>query len=529
MAAFPYASQRMPVLAKNVVATSQPLATSAGLSVLLKGGNAVDAAIAAAAALTVVEPTSNGLGSDAFALIHEPKNGALLGFNGSGRSPANLDADRFLGQDKMPVTGWDAVTVPGCVDTWASVHQRLGQLPFEELMQPGIRLAEEGFAVSPITGQAWQRAAERLADQPGFRDTFMPKGNAPQLGETVRLKGHALALRSIAESYGESFYRGDIAEALAAFATQTGGLLTKQDLSEHKGEWVKPISVQFGGQNELFEIPPNGQGIASLIALRILDQIGGFDKPLDSADSVHLQLEAMKAAFAELFSHVGDPSYMDHPAEQLLSDEVIRKHADRIQLNAVNEHRTSLPTDHGTVYLCAADQDGMMVSFIQSNYMGFGSGVVEPSFGISLQNRGAGFSTIPGHPNAVGPGKRPFHTIIPGFLYFNGKPFSAFGVMGGHMQTQGHVQMALRMLVHGQNPQTASDAPRWYVHENGAVSLESGFNEAVAKELESRGHRIRREEGSGLFGGAQLVARNPYGKGYVAASDSRKDGHAAGF
>ncbi|MDK2972360.1 MAG: gamma-glutamyltranspeptidase / glutathione hydrolase [Candidatus Sumerlaeota bacterium] len=498
----PYPSSRQPVMARNVVATSQPLAAQAGISALRAGGNAVDAALATAIALTVVEPTMNGIGSDAFALVWT--GGRLHGLNASGRSPKAWTPDRFKGLPSMPRFGWDAVTVPGCVSAWVALSERFGRLPFERLFDDAIRYAREGFAVSPITA---------------------PRGRTPDAGELFRSPDHAQTLETIASSRGEAFYRGALAETIAAAARSEGGALTAEDLAAHQCDWVDPIGIAYAG-HRLHEIPPNGQGLAALICLGILANTPLQDHAPDSADAVHLQIEAMKLAFADAHRYVADPAHMDVRTESLLDPAY---HAERARLIDVKragtpEHGT--PKDRGTVLLCAADAEGMMVSFIQSNFGGFGSGVVVPGTGIALQNRANGFSLQPGHPNEVGGGKRPFHTIIPAFATRNGEPAMAFGVMGGAFQPQGHVQMAVRMLLHRQNPQAASDAPRWKVNEGLEVSLEHGFDPAVAEELARRGHRIRRENAAG-FGGAQIITR--LADGYCAGSDHRKDGAAVGY
>jgi gamma-glutamyltranspeptidase/glutathione hydrolase len=515
----------MPVLAPNVVATSQPLAAQAGLDALRRGGNAVDAALATAIALTVVEPTSNGIGSDAFAIVWD--GAQLYGLNASGRAPRALTPERFAGLALMPVTGWDSITVPGAVSAWAALSTRFGKLPFGDLFEVAIHYARDGFLVSPITAQAWARAPERYAAYPSFAATFAPLGRAPHPGEMFRCPDQARTLELIAATKGEAFYRGALAEQIAAHARATGGLLTEDDLATHAPEWVTPLAQAYHDCC-LHEIPPNGQGLAALIALGILQHCDLARYPVDSADSLHVQVEAMKIAFAEAHRHIADPTWMEVPPEALLDTDFLAERARQIRMDAVQFPVSALPTDHGTVYLTAADAEGMMVSYIQSNYMGFGSGIVIPGTGISLQNRGAGFRLEAGHPNRVAGGKRPYHTIIPGFITREGQPVMSFGVMGGHMQPQGHVQMMVRLVDYGQNPQTASDAPRWYIEEDlTKLSLEPGFAPEVVDELRRRGHNVMADLPPGRFGGAQLIYRLE--NGYCTGTDWRKDGQAVGF
>lgn len=514
-------------MAKNVVATSQPLAAQAGLRMLLQGGNAVDAAIAAAITLTVVEPTSNGIGSDAFAILWDGSE--LHGLNASGRSPAGWTPDRYAHLDEMPRRGWDAVTVPGAVSAWVSMSSRFGRLPFADLFAPAISYAQDGFPVSPVVANSWRRAAEVLHDQPGFAEAFMPGGRAPVPGEIFRLPDMANTLGEIAETRGESFYRGDLARRMIGFSEKCGGVMTLDDLASHQADWCGTVSVPWHGY-AIHEIPPNGQGIAALIALGILGEIEEFaGLPPDSPESIHLQVEAMKLAFADLHHYVSDPVSMEVTPASLLARSYHAARSRLIDRTQALSPTVGVPPKSGTVYLSAADADGMMVSFIQSNYMGFGSGIVVPATGISLQNRGCGFRTQPGHANSVGPRKRPFHTIIPGFATKDGLPVMSFGVMGGAMQAQGHLQMAVRVLLHGQNPQTASDAPRWQVMENGTLAVEVTMPAATVEALWQFGHEVTVENGwhNQSFGGAQLILKN--GDSYVAGSEQRKDGQAVGL
>ena len=523
---FPYPSRRAPVLARNVVATSQPLAASAGLEMLRRGGNAVDAAVATAIALTVVEPCSNGLGGDAFAIVAEP-GGELIGLNASGRSPAAWTIERFAGADAMPRFGWDAVTVPGAVSGWAALWRRFGRLPFESLFEPAVRYAEEGFPVGHVTAAAWARAADTYAEFAEFAAHFLPGGKAPAAGETFKSPATGATLRRIAETEGEAFYRGDLAERIHAAAIAEGGALRAADLAAHEPTWVRPIAQPYRGV-ELVELPPNGQGLAAQIALAILGRLDAARFAPGGADWTHLLVEAMKVAIRAAFDHFADPRAMRLAPEALLAPGAIARAAAAIGEVAAPLPAALLPAGEDTVYLAAADQDGWMVSMIQSNYMGFGSGVVIPGTGIAMQNRGAGFVLDAAHPNCAGPAKRPFHTIIPGFVSQGGVPLLAFGVMGGHMQHQGHVQMVTRIFDHGENPQAACDAPRWHVAPDFSVTLEAGYAPGVADELARRGHRVSMAAGPAPFGGAQLVHRLPQG-GWCAASDHRKEGCAAGF
>ncbi len=520
----PYPSNRSPVFAQNVVASSQPLAVEAGISALRQGGNAVDAAIATAITLTVVEPNNNGIGSDAFALIHDGKQ--LHGLNASGRSPAGLTPDHFKGLDKIPVWGWDAVTVPGAVSAWVAMSERFGKLPFADLFTDAIRYARDGYQVGPKSGVFWKHAVERYKKFDSFQTTFAANGRAPEIGELTRLPDHARTLEKIAATKGDSFYRGELAEAIAADAAEHNATMMLEDLENHTCDWVDPISMSaFDAQ--LHEIPPNGQGLMALISLGILKHCHGSELALDSADSVHLQIEAQRIAYADAERHLADLSHMRVSVEQLLDETYLKERAESINMRSAHPHPTALGAGPDTVYLSTADAGGMMVSMIQSNFRGFGSGIVVPGTGISLQNRGSGFVLEEAHPNQVGPGKRPYHTIIPGFVTRGHQPAMSFGVMGGHMQAQGHLQMMLRVMRFKQNPQAASDAPRWYVFEDGRVALEAGFDPGIARELQGRGHDIVMGNPEYLFGGAQLIVRLK--DGYCAGSDHRKEGLASGY
>lgn len=528
----PYPTFRSPLMARNVVASSHHLASQAGLRMMLKGGNAIDAAIATAAALTIVEPISNGLGSDNFAILWDGQQ--LHGLNSSGVAPASWTPDYFRRKhgDAMPQRGWDTVTTPGAVAGWVALSERFGKLPFADLMEPAIELAERGHGVGIIVAEKWARQVPALINQPGFADAFLPHGRAPLPGERFVFAQAGATLRKIAETRGETFYRGEIAEKLVAHAAAHGGSMTMADLAAYAPEWVTPIQMDFAGHT-LHEIPPNGQGIAALMALGMLDQLDIGRFPVDSAESHHLQIEAMKLAFADTYRWVADPRHMTEvTAADLLSDGYLRERARLIQPGRASAVSHGTPPRGGTIYLTAADENGCMISFIQSNYMGFGSGIVVPGTGVSLQNRGHCFTLKDGHPNQVAPGKRPFHTIIPGFLTRGGQPQMSFGVMGGNMQPQGHLQTLVRMLVHAQQPQTACDAPRWKVGEGLNVDFESTMSRHLVDGLKAMGHQFNPTPDNYMdFGSGQFIWRmsDDLADGYVAASDARRDGQAVGF
>jgi len=510
------------VLGANVVATSQPLAAAAGVRMLLAGGNAVDAALAAAIALTVVEPTMNGIGGDAFALVWD--GGGLHALNASGRSPRAWSREMFSQFTEMPVTGWGSVTVPGAVAAWVELSRRFGVLPFAKLFGPALEYARRGYPVSPFIARTWNEAAEKYRSFGSFVDTFLPGGRAPQPGEVFTFRDAAVTLEEIADTFGESFYRGRLASAIARFARETGGLLAEDDLGSHHADWVEPLSIDFGDFT-VHEMPPNTQGIAALLALALLRGSNVGELSPDSIESVELQVRAMRTAHDEVKARVADPEWMKEPGAAMLSEDRIEE-LRRLMVRGSGQGRQGAGRGSGdTVYLTAADSAGMMVSFIQSNYFDFGSGLVVPGTGISLHSRAACFSLDPRHPNVVAGGKRPFHTLCPAFVSSAGRPVMSFGVMGGHMQPQGHVQTLLRILAHGQNPQAACDAPRWHVAPDGSVLLERGFPEGMSRGLEQRGYRVELAEyGDPVFGGGQFALRLPYG--YCAASDPRKDGQA---
>ena len=558
----PYTTTRIPVFARNVVSTSHPLASTAGLRMRLLGGNAVDAAIAAAAVMTLVEPVSNGLGSDAFALIWDGK--ALHGLNASGCAPEAWTPEYFKrkypGNSAPPKRGMDAVTVPGAVAGWAAMSERFGKLAFAELMQPAIDIAERGYLVSPVVQQKWEAATPELQNLPGFANAFLPWGRAPNVGELFKFTAAAKGLRAIAATKGRALYGGEIAEAIVKFSQANGGSHTLEDFVNFQPEWVKPLSKNYRGHT-LHEIPPNGQGIAALIAIGILDKFDVASLAVDGVDSQHLQIEAMKLAFADVYKYVAEASSMAVTPEQMLDDAYLASRARLIDMKKAQDFGAGNPVKGGTIYLSTADDDGMMVSFIQSNYMGFGSGCVEPEFGMSLQNRGHGFSLDEGI-NQVAPGKRPFHTIIPAFLskpkasstsvfhplpsteegrgegmtanltVSDIEPVMSYGVMGANMQPQGHMQTLVRMLDYGQSPQAACDAPRWRYNAGYEINVEAAMNAATVQALAERGHRMEVIKDSYQdFGAGQFIwlAGDPSVEGYVAASDARRDGQAVGF
>ena len=520
----PYAWPRKPLLAANAVATSQPLAAQAGLQMLAEGGSAIDAILATAITLTLVEPVSNGIGSDAYAIVWDGKQ--LHGYNGSGRSPAAWTPEYFKGQKSVPERGWNSVSVPGCVSTWVELHAKWGKLPFERLFERAIRYGREGFLVSPTISGQWAKQVPILKGQPGFAEAFLPGGHAPKPGQQFRWPAHAEALEQIAHTRGKAFYQGALAEKLEAHASKHGGAMKASDFAAHKSDWVKPLEMKYRDYT-LHEIPPNGQGIIALMALGMLEHFDVRSHPVDGPDSVHLQIEAQKLAFADAWRYVADLDHMvDVKPAHLLDREYLKSRAKLIDPKRAQEFGAGTPPKGGTVYLTAADASGMMVSLIQSNYMGFGSGVVVD--GISLQNRAATFVLQPGHPNCAGPKKRPYQTIIPGFLTKDGNPVMSFGVMGGTMQPQGHAQVLVRIADYGQSPQAACDGPRFRFVQGMDVSVEENrFPPATLEGLQKRGHRIVNVDDYNQFGSCQAIWK--LDGGYFVASDPRRDGQAVGF
>lgn len=527
-----YPSQRAPVFARNIVATSHPLAAQAGLEMLRLGGNAADAAVATAMALTVLEPTSNGIGADNFALVWS--GGGLHGLNASGRAAAGLRRERYDGMERIPYYGWDGVTTPGAVSGWAALAGEFGSLPMTTLVGPAVRYAREGALVPPHIAYYWGRAArayprERFGE---WFKVFTDGGRTPTAGEVWRLPEHGDTLQAIAESGGAAFYRGEIAAKIERAAVDGGGDLRAADLAAHRADWVRPISLDYHGWR-LHQIPPNGQGLVGLIALGILRNFDMKSMEADSAESAHLAIEAMKLAFADGHRYIADADHMDIAVERLLDEGYLAERAGMIDRARAQDFGHGTPKQGGTILLTTADAAGNMVSFIQSNYTGFGSGVVVPGTGIALQNRGCCFSLEKGHPNEVGAGKRPYHTIIPAFVTRvgeggNEEPVMAFGVMGGFMQPQGHAQVLMRMADFGMNPQSALDGPRWQVIDGMKVEIEPGFGDAVIEKLRGLGHEITvTDMFSASFGRGQAIYR--LGEGYCAGSDPRCDGQAVGY
>jgi len=526
-----------------MAATSHPLATEIGVATLKGGGSAVDAAIAANAALGLMEPTSCGIGGDLFAIVWDAAGARLHGLNASGRAPLSLTREHFVhaGHEAIPERGPLAVSVPGAVDGWCELNARFGRLPLRDLLAPSIDYARAGFSVTPVIGAAWSAGAQVLRDSPGFAEVFMPGGRAPAVGEPFANAALARAYEAIATDGRAAFYDGPIGAAIEQAVRGCGGFLGAEDLAAHRSEWVDPVSTTYRGWR-VFELPPNGQGIAVLQMLNILE---GFDLGAlewGGAPHLHLLIEAKKLAFEDRARYYADQKFAAVPVERLIAKDYA---ATRRAL--IDRERAALAPAHGkvgagdTVYLAAADAAGNMVSLIQSNYMGFGSGVTVAPFGFGLQNRGSQFALDPTHANAYAPGKRPFHTIIPAFAIRDGEALLAFGVMGAAMQPQGQVQVLSNIVDFGMNLQAAGDAPR-VRHEGsteptgrkqlsagGTVHLEPGFEAAAIAGLRERGHRLGPAGGSAAFGGYQAIRRDVRAGVYSGASESRKDGHAAGF
>jgi gamma-glutamyltranspeptidase / glutathione hydrolase len=540
---------RSVVMAKRgMVATSQPLATEIGVEILKRGGSAVDAAIAANAALGLMEPTGCGIGGDLFAIVWDEVARELVGLNASGRSPLALDRDWFVraGHSGVPDRGPLAVSVPGAVDGWFELHSRFGRLPLRELLAPAIDYARAGFPLSPVIAAGWEAGARALQRFPGFADVFLPAGRAPAVGETFANPRLADAYELLAAEGRDAFYRGPIGAAIHDYLHANGGFLTRDDLAAHRSEWVDPVSTTYRGWR-VFELPPNGQGIAVLQMLNILE---GYDVAAlrrGGAEHLHLLVETKKLAFEDRARYYADPEFAVVPIARLISKDYAERRRSSIDpLRAAQAPTFGDPSALGpgdTIYLTTADAAGNMVSLIQSNYMGFGSGMTVERFGFGLQNRGASFALDAGHPNVFEPGKRPFHTIIPGFATLGDEPAAllSFGVMGAAMQPQGQVQVFTNIVDFGLNVQAAGDAPR-VRHEGsteptggarigagGVVLLEPGFAPDTLDGLRYRGHRVEVEHARAAFGGYQAILRDRARDVYCGASESRKDGHAAGY
>ncbi|SCG82273.1 gamma-glutamyltranspeptidase [Proteiniborus sp. DW1] len=528
--AYNYPSRRNVVYGKKgMVATGNPLAAQVGIEILKKGGNAIDAAIATAATLTVVEPTANGIGGDAFALVWVGNK--LHGLNSSGPSPKSISVKvlRELGYTEMPKYGLIPVNVPGAPAAWAELSKKFGRLPFEEVLEPAIKYAEEGFTIQPQVGAGWAAAFKNYAKEREKKeelqtwfDTFAPNDNCPKIGDYITLKDHGRTLREISKTMAESFYRGELAEKIDAFSKKYGGYITKEDLAEYYPEWVEPISTDYKGY-EVYEIPPNGHGITVLMALNILKEMELG--PRDSFNSTHLQIEALKLAFVDAQKYVADPKTMKVKTEELLSKEYARERRKLISDKAIMPE-AGQPSKGGTVYLCTADEEGNMVSYIQSNYMGFGSGLVVPNTGISLHNRGANFNLDENSDNCIAGGKRSYHTIIPGFLTKDGKPVGPFGIMGGFMQPQAHLQVMINTIDYNMNPQEALDRPRWQWVGGKTIEVEQSFDNRLALELARAGHDIVVKANSVGFGRGQIIWRNDDGV-LCGATEPRTDGQVA--
>ncbi|MCL2353725.1 MAG: gamma-glutamyltransferase family protein [Defluviitaleaceae bacterium] len=528
---YPFASARNVIYGRGMVATSHPLASQAGLDVMKKGGNAIDAAIAAAACLTVVEPTSNGIGGDAFAIVHN--GGKLHGLNASGPSPQSisLKAMKERGHKEMPYYGMEPITTPGVVAGWVALSEKFGKLPLEEVLAPAIDYAKNGHAVAPAVAKSWQRAynvfAKKCQDEgehfAPWLETFssnIDKTRAPLAGEVWASKGHADTLADIANTGGKSFYEGALAKEIASFCEKHNGFLSYDDLASYKPAWEQLISINYHGY-DIWQMPPNGQGLVGLIALNILS---GYEMD-GSVESYHRAFEAIKLAFVVGKRAITDPLHMKESVQELLSMEYAKTLRDSIT-NTAAEPPSILPNYGGTVYLAAADDEGNMISYIQSNYAGFGSGMVVPGTGIALQNRGADFSLDPNHINVLAGGKKTYHTIIPGFLTQNDKAIGPFGVMGGYMQPQGHLQVMLNTIHNNLNPQAALDAPRWQWMTGKKFTVEHGFDRSLALQLEARGHQITYPTNNGGFGRGQIIWRGENGI-LCGGTESRCDGHIA--
>ena len=529
---------------RGMVCAAQPLAAAAGVEMLRHGGSAVDAALATNACLALMEPNSCGLGGDLFALLWDPDARLLVGFNGSGRAPLALTIERVPpAQDgTVPLLSPYAWTVPGCVDGWSALHDRFGRLSLGEVLASAIEYARAGFPLSPVIASDWERATQVVGNQPGFAEVFMPEGRAPRAGERFRNPALADTLQRIADGGRDAFYDGPIADEIVRYSEAHGGFFTREDFRRHASTWDEPISSDYRGYS-VWELPPNGQGLAALQMLNLLEGFDLASMGRDSADYWHLMVEAKKLAYADRARWYADPAFARVPVEALLSKDYARSRAGLIDL--ARTAQVDAPGDPAalsrreTTYLCAADERGMMVSWIQSNYTGFGSGYVVPSLGFGIQNRGALFALDARHANALAPGKRPFHTIIPAFITRTGEPLIAFGLMGGDMQAQGHAQIVANVIDFGMNLQEAGDAPRFnhggsseptgtVMREGGELHLEDGVPAALRDELIRRGHRVAPAL-VGTFGGYQAVARDPVTGTLVGATERRKDGCAIGW
>lgn len=530
---FNYPSRRSNVMGfKGLVATSQPLAAQAGLDILKAGGNAIDAAVAAAATLCVVEPCSTGIGGDAFALIWSAREQRLFGLNASGPAPEGLTAVllRDKGHQTMPVLGALAVTVPGSLRGWEAALKRFGTLGLARLLAQSIDYAQRGFPVSQHIARAWQHSTDKMAVHADSRRVWLPGGRAPRPGERFRNPEFAATLKTIAAEGFEPFYQGRIGQQIVDCVQAEGGVLTLTDLARYQAEWVEPLRLDYKNGFSFYEIPPNGQGLTALVALNLAKQLDMAALEYGSADYYHVLMEIIKLAFADAHAYIGDPRQAEIPVSGLLSDSYAAERFAQIDPRQAQAPQAGNPAAHGdTVYLTVADSEGNMVSWIQSLYMGFGSGLTAGATGVQLQNRGANFTLEAGHPNEVGPGKRPFHTIIPGFISRDGQPWSSFGVMGGFMQPQGHLQVGLNLVEWGMDPQSALDAPRFNWLEGLEFGLEKAVSPAVRAELQKRGHQLRPIDQPLHYGGGQVIVRDPETGVLIGGSEPRNDGAAVGW
>ncbi|MFO7873534.1 MAG: gamma-glutamyltransferase [Bacteroidales bacterium] len=532
---------RSEVIAQNgMAATSHPLATQAALDILKAGGSAVDAAITANAVLGLMEPTGCGIGGDLFAIVWDAEEETLRGLNASGRSPQDLTLDYFVENEytSIPPRGPLPVSVPGAVDGWFELHQAFGRLDMDQVLQPAIDYAREGFPVTELIAYYLERSAPVLKQFPNFEDTYMPDGSMPEKGEIFRNPYLANTYETLATEGRDVFYEGEIARTIATYIQENGGFLSYDDMAAHKAEWVDPVSTNYRGY-DVWQLPPNGQGIAVLQILNILEGYDLASKGLFSPEYLHLFTEAKKLAFEDRAEYYADMDFSPVPLEKLISKEYADERRELINPDrAALNYDPGIPESPNTIYLTVADKDGNMVSLIQSNYRGMGSGMTPPELGFVLQNRGEGFTLEEGHFNTYEPGKRPFHTIIPGFITKDGEPYMSFGVMGGAMQPQGHAQIVINMIDFGMNLQEAGDAPRirhrgssqptgQQMRDGGTINLESGFPYETVRALMQKGHRI--QWAVGPFGGYQAIKRDPETGVYYGASESRKDGQAAGY
>ncbi|MCF2949543.1 gamma-glutamyltransferase [Paraglaciecola aquimarina] len=535
----PFAS-RSEVIAQNaMVATSQPLATQVALDILKQGGNAIDAAIAANAMLGLVEPTGSGIGGDLFAIVWDAESKQLYGLNASGRSPKSLTLEHFEleGLDKVPAFGPLPVSVPGTVDGWFELHAKFGSLPMTSILQPSIEYAKKGFPVSELIAHNMQINAKFLAKFPGFTQTYMPTGTMPEKGEIFKNKALAVTYEKIATGGRDAFYKGDIARSIAAYMKQQDGYLSYDDLASHTSEWVEPVSTNYKGY-DVWELPPNGQGIAALQILNILELHDIEEMGFGSQQYIHTFVEAKKLAFEDRAKYYADPAFNQIPVNWLISKKYAKQRSQLIDNTKAAKRYDAGINEGDTIYLTTADKDGNMVSLIQSNYRGMGSGMTPPDLGFVLQDRGELFSLQKGHFNQYEPNKRPFHTIIPAFITRDGKPWVSFGVMGGGAQPQMHAQVIVNLIDFGMNLQEAGDAPRVLhsgssqptgkiMQDGGYISLESGFDQLTRRKLIQKGHVLKDKVDA--FGGYQAIMRDLKTGVYYGASESRKDGQAAGY